>query len=181
MTTRNTEHGTFTITRTYPVPSERVFAAWSSQGAKARWFGAPGTADYALDFRVGGSETNRGGPPGGPVYSYDATYQDIVPDQRIVYGYTMHADDDADLGLGDHGGIRFRRLRDDAHLHRARRLPRRRRHARHPREGYRRAPRRPRGCVGMSGAGAPLVPTRGASAPVTEGGSGQPSTSRAPV
>jgi uncharacterized protein YndB with AHSA1/START domain len=93
MTTRNAEHGTFTITRTYPVPPERVFAAWSSQGAKARWFGAPGTADYALDFRVGGSETNRGGPPGGPVYSYDATYQDIVPDQRIVYDYTMHADD----------------------------------------------------------------------------------------
>jgi uncharacterized protein YndB with AHSA1/START domain len=93
MTTRSTEHGTFTITRTYPVPPERVFAAWSSQESKSRWFGAPGAAGYALDFKVGGTETNRGGPPGGPVYSFEATYQDIVPDERIVYGYVMAADE----------------------------------------------------------------------------------------
>jgi uncharacterized protein YndB with AHSA1/START domain len=93
MTSRTTEHGTFTVTRTYPVPPERVFAAWSSQEAKARWFGAPGSTAYELDFRVGGTEVNRGGPPSGPVYSYLATYQDIVEDQRIVYGYIMHADD----------------------------------------------------------------------------------------
>lgn len=91
-TVRTTEHGTFTLSRTYPVPPERVFAAWSSQESKARWFGAPGSTGYALDFRVGGTETNRGGPPGGPVYSYEATYRDIVPAERIVYGYTMEAD-----------------------------------------------------------------------------------------
>jgi uncharacterized protein YndB with AHSA1/START domain len=93
MTTRSAEHGTFTVTRTYPVPPERVFAAWSSQASKARWFGAPGSAAYELDFRVGGTEINRGGPPGGPIYAYEATYQDIVPDERIVYGYVMQADD----------------------------------------------------------------------------------------
>ena len=93
MTARSTEHGTFTVTRTYPVPPERVFAAWSTQEAKARWFGAPATTGYTLDFRVGGNETNRGGPPGGPVFTYDATYRDIVPGERIVYGYTMAADD----------------------------------------------------------------------------------------
>ncbi len=89
---RTAEHGTFTLSRTYPVPPDRVFAAWSSREAKARWFGAPGTTGYALDFRVGGTETNRGGPPGGPVYTYEATYRDIVPAERIVYGYTMEAD-----------------------------------------------------------------------------------------
>ncbi len=93
MTTRTAEHGMFTVRRTYPVPPERVFAAWSSREAKARWFGAPGSTDYELDFRVGGTEVNRGGPPGGPVYTYVATYQDIVEDQRIVYGYVMQADD----------------------------------------------------------------------------------------
>jgi uncharacterized protein YndB with AHSA1/START domain len=89
-TSRSAEHGTFTISRTYPVPPERVFAAWSSKEVKARWFGAPG---YELDFRVGGTEVNRGGPPGGPVFTYEATYRDIVPDERIVYGYLMTADD----------------------------------------------------------------------------------------
>ncbi len=95
MTARSAEHGAFTIRRTYGVPPERVFAAWSSQEQKARWFGAPDNSDptYRLDFRVGGSETNRGGPPAGPVYTYAATYQDIVPSERIVYGYTMTADD----------------------------------------------------------------------------------------
>jgi uncharacterized protein YndB with AHSA1/START domain len=89
ITTRSTEHGTFTVTRTYPAPPARVFAAWSSQESKAGWFGGP---DYELDFRVGGSEVNRGGPPGGPIFTYKATYQDIVPDERIVYGYVMDAD-----------------------------------------------------------------------------------------
>jgi uncharacterized protein YndB with AHSA1/START domain len=93
-TNRSTEHGTFTVTRTYPVPPERVFAAWSSQEAKARWFGAPGSSAYELDFRVGGTEVNRGGPPDGPVYGYEATYRDIVPDERIVYAYVMTVDDD---------------------------------------------------------------------------------------
>jgi uncharacterized protein YndB with AHSA1/START domain len=93
MTTRTTEHGTFTVTRTYPVPPARVFAAWSSQEAKARWFGAPGSTAHELDFRVGGTEVNRGGPPGGPVYSYEAVYRDIVPAERIVYAYFMEADD----------------------------------------------------------------------------------------
>jgi uncharacterized protein YndB with AHSA1/START domain len=89
---RTAEHGTFTLGRTYPVPPERVFAAWSSRESKARWFGVPGAPGYELDFRVGGTEVNRGGPPDGPVYTYEATYRDIVRAERIVYDYTMEAD-----------------------------------------------------------------------------------------
>jgi len=33
-----------------------------------------------------------GGPPGGTVHYYNAIYQDIVPDQRIVLTYEMHLD-----------------------------------------------------------------------------------------
>jgi uncharacterized protein YndB with AHSA1/START domain len=96
MTTRTAEHGTFVLSRTYPVAPERVFAAWASREAKARWFGAPGqdNPSFRLDFRVGGRESLSGGPPGGPVHTYRATYQDIVPNERIVYGYTMDADAD---------------------------------------------------------------------------------------
>jgi uncharacterized protein YndB with AHSA1/START domain len=91
MTTRSAEHATFVIERTYDAPPARVFAAWSSREAKSRWFGAPDVAAYTLDFRVGGGESNRGGPHEGTVYTYESTYHEIVPDERIVYSYTMDA------------------------------------------------------------------------------------------
>jgi uncharacterized protein YndB with AHSA1/START domain len=51
-----------------------------------------GTDEFELDFRVGGREVSRGGPQGGPVHTYEAHYQDIVADERIVYSYSMHLD-----------------------------------------------------------------------------------------
>jgi uncharacterized protein YndB with AHSA1/START domain len=90
-------HDTFVIERTYDIPIAQVFRAWADPTLKARWFA--GTAEalgagYALDFQVGGREVNRGGPPGGPVYTYESEFRDIVPEQRIVYTYEMYADDD---------------------------------------------------------------------------------------
>jgi uncharacterized protein YndB with AHSA1/START domain len=46
-----------------------------------------------MELRVGGRETSRGGPPGGPVHAFDARYQDIVPNERIIFSYDMHLDD----------------------------------------------------------------------------------------
>src|SRR6266571_98943 len=95
MTERSTHHATFVIERTYGAAPARVFAAWATPMAKARWFVGPDdweASDHELDFRAGGREHVSGGPPGGPVHSYDALYQDIVPDQRIVYAYDMHLD-----------------------------------------------------------------------------------------
>ena len=89
-------HDTFVIERTYDAPVDRVFGAWADPGLKARWFaGSPDAlgAGYELDFRVGGHEVNRGGPPGGPVYTYDSEFRDIVPGHRIVSTYEMFADD----------------------------------------------------------------------------------------
>jgi uncharacterized protein YndB with AHSA1/START domain len=68
-----------------------VFGAWAQPAEKARWFGIPDDeiGEYELDFQVGGREVNRGSGPDGHVYTYDARYQDIVPDERIVYSYDM--------------------------------------------------------------------------------------------
>jgi uncharacterized protein YndB with AHSA1/START domain len=93
MTERSVTHSTFVVERTYDASPARVFAAWAEPERKARWFGDPetGVADYELDFRVGGREFNRGTVEG-QAYTYEARYQDIVPDERIVYAYDMHTD-----------------------------------------------------------------------------------------
>ena len=96
MTERSVTHATFVIERTYDALPARVFAAWSQPAAKARWFSCHeewATAEYELDFRVGGREINRVGPRGGPVHSFEGRYHDIVPNQRIVYAYDMHLDE----------------------------------------------------------------------------------------
>jgi uncharacterized protein YndB with AHSA1/START domain len=95
MTDRSVTHATFALERSYDASPARVFAAWADPAAKARWFAGPeewGRDEFELDFRVGGREVSRGGPPGGPVHTYEAVYQDIVPGERIVYSYSMSLD-----------------------------------------------------------------------------------------
>jgi uncharacterized protein YndB with AHSA1/START domain len=95
MSERSIEHATFVIERTYDSSPARVFAAWADPAAKARWFG-PGedeAGEYDLDFRIGGRELNRGAGPDGELYTYEARYQDIVPDERIVYTYDMRREE----------------------------------------------------------------------------------------
>jgi uncharacterized protein YndB with AHSA1/START domain len=95
MTTRSATHGSFTIERTYPAAPSRVFAAFASLEAKARWFGAPDDPgdDRELDFRVGGHE-RLASKHGDTTYTFDSVYYDIVPDARIVTAYEMYANDD---------------------------------------------------------------------------------------
>jgi uncharacterized protein YndB with AHSA1/START domain len=96
MTLPTVSHDTFVIERLYDVPVAQVFKAWADPALKSRWFaGSPEAlgAGYELDFRIGGREVNRGGPPGGPVYTYESEYRDIIPEQRIIYTYEMHADE----------------------------------------------------------------------------------------
>lgn len=85
MKQRYTTHSTFQIERIYRSTPERVFAAWSDRSAKARWF----QPAEVFDFRVGGREFSRGGPPGGPVFTFEANYQEIVPNERLVYTYSL--------------------------------------------------------------------------------------------
>jgi uncharacterized protein YndB with AHSA1/START domain len=85
MNKRFATHDTFVIEKTYNASPEQVFTAWSDSATKAKWFQK---ADE-FDFRVGGREYSQGGPKGGPAFTFDASYQEIVSNQRIVYSYTM--------------------------------------------------------------------------------------------
>jgi uncharacterized protein YndB with AHSA1/START domain len=96
MTERSVVHSTFSIERVYDATPARVFAAWADPTIKRRWFAGPEgwkSGGHELDFRPGGSETESGGPPGGPDHRYHAVYWDIVPNERIVSTYEMHLDD----------------------------------------------------------------------------------------
>lgn len=90
MTERSVAHGTFVVERLYPASPARVFSAWSNPDYKRQWFGTPEKDNPAhlFDFKVGGREYNSG-KMGDDVYTYDARYQDIVPDNRIIYTYEM--------------------------------------------------------------------------------------------
>ena len=98
---RSVTHSTFVIERRYPVTPERVFAAFSDPDQKRRWMAAErgmAVEAYELDFRVGGWERARyrfpeGSPFPGAILTNDTTYQDIVPNRRIVIAYTMSLGD----------------------------------------------------------------------------------------
>ncbi|HYH78308.1 MAG TPA: SRPBCC family protein [Longimicrobium sp.] len=91
MAERSVTHATFSVERSYPAAPARVFAAWADPVAKARW--CPCHGEYSLDFRVGGREFTRGGEPGGPVFTTEVRFHDIVPGERIVYAYEVLQDD----------------------------------------------------------------------------------------
>src|SRR5919199_2605786 len=96
MPERSVTHATFVVERTYDAAPARVFTAWADQKAKAQWFVGPDeweSSDHELDFRVGGRERVSGGPQVGPVHTYEARYQDIVPNERIVTTYEMYQDE----------------------------------------------------------------------------------------
>ena len=89
---RSVTHADFTIERAYPKPPARVFAAFADPELKARWFTGPDgwvQTDYAFDFRPGGREINAGAWPDGRTSRFDCLYHDIVPNERIIYSYTM--------------------------------------------------------------------------------------------
>jgi len=84
-------HSTFVLERSYPQPPERVYSAFAQPARKRRWYaeGDHEIQEFEMEFRVGGSERlhyrfKPGHPIAGSEIVNESTYQDIVPDSRIV-------------------------------------------------------------------------------------------------
>jgi len=92
MAERSVTHATFSLERSYDAAPARVFGAWADPGRKRRWF-AEGEGwqidEFTADFKVGGFERSRFRFKGGVPIRNDTTYHDIVPDERIIFAYTM--------------------------------------------------------------------------------------------
>jgi uncharacterized protein YndB with AHSA1/START domain len=88
-----TVHDTVVVRRSYDAPAARVFAAWSDAAALQRWY-VPGDGSWSSkilthEFRRGGAKRLEFGPPGGPTYTEDCRYEDIVPERRICFAMTI--------------------------------------------------------------------------------------------
>jgi uncharacterized protein YndB with AHSA1/START domain len=87
-------HGSFTIDRIYDASAARVFKAFADPKSKARWFVGEGgwqEIKRELDFRPGGQEVVHGKFPNGSESRFVARYHEIVPNERLVFIYDMHA------------------------------------------------------------------------------------------
>jgi uncharacterized protein YndB with AHSA1/START domain len=92
---RSVVHAMFSLERVYDASPTQVFRALSDQAVKARWFeGGEGWVmlERHMDVRPGGRERLQGRWASGTVTTFDAVYFDVVPNQRLVYGYEMRLD-----------------------------------------------------------------------------------------
>ena len=75
------------ITRIFNAPRERVFAAWKTADQVERWSGCKDSTkvEVQMDFRVGGTFTQKLHIRNVGEYTITGTYDEIVEPEKIVY------------------------------------------------------------------------------------------------
>ncbi len=79
------------ITRVFDAPREVVFGWWSEAGKLQQWSGCKETTkcEVKMDFRVGGSFTQKMQIAGAGEFTLTGTYDEIVAPERISYRADM--------------------------------------------------------------------------------------------
>jgi uncharacterized protein YndB with AHSA1/START domain len=94
MSTRRVVHDTITVERLLAlVKPSVVFDAWADPAVRSQWDNPDEkfvVTELTQEFRVGGRQTSRFGPPGDPRYWSAGEFLDIVPNRRIISAGTMH-------------------------------------------------------------------------------------------
>lgn len=86
---RSVKHDSFTLERHYNASPSQVFTAWADPAIRVNWF--PKAEEF--EFRVDGREIIRVSSPDGMIFTSIATFQEIAPDQRIVYTFNLDMGD----------------------------------------------------------------------------------------
>jgi uncharacterized protein YndB with AHSA1/START domain len=76
------------ISRSYPVPPEKVWRAWTDPQALSRWFGPgdPNSVTRArLDVQAGGEFDIAFRMPDGQEHNVGGVYQEVVPLRKLVF------------------------------------------------------------------------------------------------
>jgi uncharacterized protein YndB with AHSA1/START domain len=79
------------ITRVFDAPRERVFAAWKQRDQLQRWTGCKDTTkvEVEMDFRVGGSFTQKMQIRGAGECVIKGQYDEIIEPEKIAYHVDM--------------------------------------------------------------------------------------------
>ncbi len=94
--TRSVAHATFHLERSYDASPARVWRALTDPVAKAQWFAASDELEIierTIDVRPGGRERVKGRWSRGVTSTFDATYYDVIENERVVYCYELYLDD----------------------------------------------------------------------------------------
>lgn len=79
------------VTRVFDAPRDRVFAAWEQPDLLQRWSGCKDATkvECEMDFRVGGSFTQRMHITGAGEFSITGKYDEIIEPEKIAYHVDM--------------------------------------------------------------------------------------------
>ena len=90
MTSNGDGQRTFTISRTFAAPPDRVWAAWTDVAALTRWLGPAGTTSTVehVDLRPGGLFHSRVDTPDGPMWTR-FVYRAVEPPRRLVCAHAF--------------------------------------------------------------------------------------------
>ena len=84
-------HDTIKLERAYSAPVERVFSEFADPQVRAKWSAPSNDAlvyDEA-DFRPGGRDVFRCGPPNDLKFGGVTIYHEIVPNRRVIWTETL--------------------------------------------------------------------------------------------
>ena len=82
------EKPSLTLNRSYAVPPERVWRAWTDPEAIKRWWGPGGESSVSfarLDVREGGRFRIVFGGTDGKAHEVQGVYKEVVPNRRLVF------------------------------------------------------------------------------------------------